>query len=406
MKNITIEKRKGSFYKLKSGNYRLTYMYQGKTYRETFNDIESDFEAEIKLRKFVEEIESGNYDSNNITVATWAQTWIDKYMRPKVSGQRGIKKIILFLNNRFLPYFGNKKLKDITMENLNDYFNWLKKQKTMYKNRENTLLSEGSLIRYHNMIHSMFECAYLWKKIPSNPCPTSKMLNFKINSDGTRRNTTKNSINEKIENDVKYFSKPDYDKALNLIEEQENEIILDQTLSEKEKHFYYGRLLAIEIDFKTGLRRSELFGLTKTDFDLDNLTMKITKTRQLTKDGTETLDTKNLSSSRIVSIPKSLVPKLMYFFNITPSHFDYIFEDLSIDGISSYWSAWQTKNGFNKIRFHDIRHTHASILFYMGVDIHVVAQRLGHASVSTTEKNYLFIIRELRQKVSSQINDL
>ena len=51
MKKITIEKRKGSFYKLKSGNYRLTYMFQGKSYRETFEDIETYRYISSKNRK-------------------------------------------------------------------------------------------------------------------------------------------------------------------------------------------------------------------------------------------------------------------------------------------------------------------------------------------------------------------
>lgn len=284
MKKITIEKRKGSFYKLKSGNYRLTYMFQGKSYRETFEDIETDFEAEIRLKEFVEEIESGVYDEKNMTVAKWAQTWIDKHIRQKVSGQRGVQKIVLFLNNRFLPYFATKKLKDVTMENLNDYFTWLKKQKTAYKDRENHPLSEGTLIRYHDIVHSMFECAYLWNKIPANPCPTTKMINFKLNSDGSVRNTPKNNINKKIENDIKYFSKPDYDRVLKLLEEQENEIINDTSLSELDRHFKYGRLIAFEIDLKTGLRRSELYGLKKEDFDLIEATVKICRTRQLSKE--------------------------------------------------------------------------------------------------------------------------
>ena len=48
-----------------------------------------------------------------------------------------------------------------------------------------------------------------------------------------------------------------------------------------------------------------------------------------------------------------------------------------------------------KFSAHALRHTHASILLYAGVSISSVAHRLGHASMSTTQKIYLHIIQEL-----------
>lgn len=403
---VAVEERKGNYEKLPSGNYRFTYGYKGIRYRDTFEDIKTDFDAEIRLREYVNDIESGEYENKNYTVSKWAQIWIDKKVRPNSSGERTPKKYVGFLNKRFLPFFGNKKMKSITVENLNDYFIWLKGQKTDYKNKENRPLAPATLEKFHSIVHAMFESAYIWRKIPYNPCPPKKEFNFDVNPDGSSRKATANSINNKIESDINYYSKKDYDKALLLLEQQENDIILDTKLNTKEKHYKYGRLLALELDFKTGMRRSELYALTKSDFDLENATIKISKTRQKSEDGNHELITKTKKSKRIISIPKSLIPKLMYFFDITPSFLTYIFEDLTLDGISSYWKKWQKKYEFNPIRFQDIRHTHASILFYMGVDIQVIAQRLGHSSTKMTEDTYLFIIREIRQKLSSQIDNL
>lgn len=45
-----------------------------------------------------------------------------------------------------------------------------------------------------------------------------------------------------------------------------------------------------------------------------------------------------------------------------------------------------------------IRHTHASLLLFAGVSIASVARRLGHASMTTTQKTYLHIIQELENK--------
>ncbi len=50
------------------------------------------------------------------------------------------------------------------------------------------------------------------------------------------------------------------------------------------------------------------------------------------------------------------------------------------------------------IAVHGLRHTHASLLLFAGVSIASVARRLGHASMTTTQKTYLHIIQELENK--------
>ena len=405
------EDNKGTIEKLKSGNYRFRYQYKKTRYSDVFTkeEIKNDLEAKIKLKEWVKSIEEGIYYKKNLTVSEWSQIWIDEQIRPNSSGDRTPNKYINFLNNRFLPKFGNRDIRSITMQEITSYFNWLKTQKTMYKNRENNnYLSVGTLIKFHSIVHTMFETAVAWKKIESNPCPPKKRFNFYVNQDGSPREIKEeNTINAKNESNINYYSKEEYDKALNLLNINQKEIRFNKKLTDKQKHFYYGRLIAIELDFKTGLRRSELYALTKKDFDFENRTVTVSKTRQLTKTkGTEKLITKNLTSVRKISLPESIIPKLKYFFDITPSFFEYIFEDLSIDGLSDFWKKWQQKNNLKIISLRDIRHTHASILFLLGVDIKIISQRLGHKSIATTEKVYLFIIVELRQKLANQIDNL
>ena len=54
--------------------------------------------------------------------------------------------------------------------------------------------------------------------------------------------------------------------------------------------------------------------------------------------------------------------------------------------------------GISSISIHGLRHTHASLLLFAGVSIASVARRLGHASMTTTQKTYLHIIQELENK--------
>ena len=56
------------------------------------------------------------------------------------------------------------------------------------------------------------------------------------------------------------------------------------------------------------------------------------------------------------------------------------------------------KTNISVITIHGLRHTHASVLLFAGVSIASVARRLGHASMTTTQKTYLHIIQELENQ--------
>ena len=70
------------------------------------------------------------------------------------------------------------------------------------------------------------------------------------------------------------------------------------------------------LDLKTGMRRSELFGLTREDLSLDNLTFDVNKSRHyLSGKGKFTKYTKNDSSIRIKSFPKSILSYLKLYYD-------------------------------------------------------------------------------------------
>ena len=65
---------------------------------------------------------------------------------------------------------------------------------------------------------------------------------------------------------------------------------------------------------------------------------------------------------------------------------------------TEFWKGTVKKLGISTISVHGLRHTHASILLFAGVSIGSVARRLGHASMTTTQKTYLHIIQELENQ--------
>lgn len=149
---------------------------------------------------------------------------------------------------------------------------------------------------------------------------------------------------------------------------------------------------------KTGLRFSEALGITPKDFDFSRQTLTINKTWDY-KDLKSFAPTKNISSQRKIRLDWQLViqfaqlikdlPEDQPIFVNTP-----IYNSTYNDRLARYCK----QAGIGIITIHGLRHTHASILLSAGVSIASVAQRLGHASMTTTQKTYLHIIKELENR--------
>ena len=149
---------------------------------------------------------------------------------------------------------------------------------------------------------------------------------------------------------------------------------------------------------KTGMRFSEALGLTPKDFDFMHQTISINKTWDY-KNNTGFLPTKNFTSNRKIQIDWQTVIKFTELLRGLPEN-----EPIFVHG--KVWNSTPNKRlerhcihcGIPIITIHGLRHTHASLLLFSGVSIASVARRLGHASMTTTQKTYLHIIAELENK--------
>ena len=155
---------------------------------------------------------------------------------------------------------------------------------------------------------------------------------------------------------------------------------------------------------KTGLRFSEALALTPSDFDFAHQNLSISKTWNYKSGGGFTL-TKNKSSVRKIQIDWQTVMQFATLTkNLEPDEpifvkkIDGKYEQIYNSTINGMLSRYCKKIGISEISIHGLRHTHASILLYAGVSIGSVARRLGHASMTTTQKTYLHIIQELENQ--------
>ena len=149
---------------------------------------------------------------------------------------------------------------------------------------------------------------------------------------------------------------------------------------------------------KTGLRFSEALALTPRDFDFAHQSLSVSKTWDY-KGGGGFQPTKNKSSVRKIQIDWQMVIQFSELIKGLPED-EPIFVKKKVynSTVNAILSRYCKEANIPEISIHGLRHTHASILLFAGVSIASVARRLGHASMTTTQKTYLHIIQELENK--------
>ena len=151
---------------------------------------------------------------------------------------------------------------------------------------------------------------------------------------------------------------------------------------------------------KTGMRFSEALAVTPKDFDFPHQMLSINKTWDYKLDGGFS-PTKNHSSVRKIQLDWQTVIQFSELVKGQPEN-----EPIFVRTKGKIYNS--TVNGVLErackranipvITIHGLRHTHASLLLFVGVSIASVARRLGHASMTTTQKTYLHIIQELENQ--------
>jgi integrase len=154
---------------------------------------------------------------------------------------------------------------------------------------------------------------------------------------------------------------------------------------------------------KTGMRFSEALGLTPKDFDYANQTISINKTWDYKGVG-GFQETKNRSSMRKIQIDWRTVTQFAGLLRDKEINKPIFVEDKTYNSTINHTLTRHCKRlNLPQISIHGLRHTHASLLLFSGVSIASVARRLGHASMTTTQKTYLHIIHELENKDIDQV---
>jgi integrase len=130
----------------------------------------------------------------------------------------------------------------------------------------------------------------------------------------------------------------------------------------------------------TGARRGEIFKIKAEHIIGDEIHIPSSHTK--------------MQRSRVIPIIPALRPWLKHF-PLT----------LTVDGVKSSWRRARAKAEMEHVNFHDLRHSCASILIGLGVDLYTVSKILGHSNVQTTQRYSHMVVGQQRDALN-KLGDL
>ncbi len=169
------------------------------------------------------------------------------------------------------------------------------------------------------------------------------------------------------------------------------------------------------------MRRSELLGLRWKDVDLDMATVSVTQVMHRLKDGRVIYDEpKTAKGRRLIALTptaalalkahqerreadRALLEAPLTADDLAFAHLDG--SPLVPDRITKVFGRLTCRLGL-KVRFHDLRHTHASLMLQAGVHPKIVSERLGHAGVAITMDIYSHVLPGLQEEAADRFSKL
>ncbi len=310
----------------------------------------------------------------NMQVIEYLPEWLESHKsNVSVLTYTGYKTMI---ESRMVPYFktlGDLRVKDITGDEINDY----------YRHIRELGLKGTSAQRHHAMLHLAFKSAVKRRIIPTNP-----------------------------------VDQADRPKATQYIGSYYTAAELKELLDKAEGDPIY---IVILLAAYFGLRRSEVIGLKWDAVDFENKTVRISHKVIKTDDGIVGMDVMKTKSSYrtlplIPQVENALLKekakqeemKAIMRRGYSKKYTEYICVDaigelIKPDYVTNHFKILLRDNNLKQIRFHDLRHSCASLLLAQGVPMKMIQDWLGHSDMGTTANIYSHIDSESKKASAKAI---
>jgi integrase len=366
-----------SIQKLKNGwRYRVSYKEGDKYKTKTQGGFRTKREAEIAAAELEKKLHVGqDISAGDQLFSEYMRNWYEIYKKGKYSKEheRNIERSVRLVETHFLGL----KIKDLTRDIYQRFINEISPK-----------YATDTVRKRHTYIKA---------------CLKDAIEDGVIIKDPTYKVIIKGHKETKSE-ELKYLN---FEEVKKLVTEIKKDM----------RPTYISRYIIL-FAIATGARFSEIAGLTWDCVDFENQTVTINKTWDF-KDTHDFSDTKNYASKRTITIDEETCSMLKELKAHQNKHAiqtglrntkNLVFVGLRMELVSNNAVNKTLRNlcqkvGIKEITCHPLRHTHASMLLFRGVNIKYISRRLGHNDIVTTLQTYSHVLDEMEQKESRQVDE-
>ena len=368
----------GNIRKRKDGRWegRYTAGHDPVTGKQIFKNVLGKTQAEVKEKLAKALVEAGQVDFTKVgqyTVGTWMDTWFENVAKIKVrpSSHQTYKG---YIDNHIKPSIGNIPLEKLTTMDLQKFYRKLLTKGIMERIESKDQpkgLSAKTVRNINQVISSAMDLAVAQKIILNNPTDSCELPKVKH-------------------------------KEMQTVPAEQLSAFLEEAKRSGVYEMYY-------IELATGLRRGELLGLKWSDIDWKNGIIKVR--RQVARVNGEIVEAplKTKNSYRAVSISPQAIEVLRE--QKCKTNDTYVFPSpiggpISPDSVNNMLKRVLERAGIPKVRFHDLRHTFATIALQNGVDIKTVSGMLGHFSAGFTLDTYAHVTTSAQKEAAQTMGNI
>lgn len=268
------------------------------------------------------------------------------------------------IQKKILPYFKERKLSEITAKDIMDWQNEIRS----LTDSKGKPYSTTYLKTVHNQFSCIFNHAIKYYGLQINPAARA------------------GNMGSEEKKEMLFWTKGEYLKFI--------DAMMDKPLS-----FY-----AFEMLYWCGIREGELLALTPADFDFTGSTVSINKSYQRLE-GQDIITTpKTKKSNRIIKMPQFLCDEMQEYIKMFygAGKSDRIFP-VTKHYLKHEMERGCKETGVKRIRIHDIRHSHVSLLIDMGFTALAIADRVGHESIDITYR-YAHLFPTRQTEMAEKLN--
>ncbi|MBA4541952.1 site-specific integrase [Thermoactinomyces daqus] len=354
----------------------------GKRKQKWFSGFNTKKEAERAMATKIHELNQGVFiEPSKITLEDYLKRWLQDYALTNCAPRtyEGYESII---RNHLIPSLGKITLDRLKPMHIQKYYS---DKLDHGRSDKKGGLSARTVHHHHRLLHKALEQAVKWQVITVNP--------------------------------VRAVSPPK-PKRKQIQVLTRDEVLLLLKAAENSK-LYEPIFFAVN----TGMRRGEIFALRWSDVDFENQLISIRRTLHRTKDSGFVFrdSAKTDGSRRSIAVSDSVVKMLKKIkrkqleqkMALGPAYQDHdlIFcrpdgTPFDLDYLSKAFGQFIRKANLPPIRFHDLRHTHATLLLQQGEHPKVVSERLGHSTITITMDLYSHVMPNMQKEAAQKLDNL